>query len=511
MWESFTAGALRVLDRAGTIAAHQTGRTAVHSVDLLNALIEEQESRASAALTAHGFDPSLLDLPQGPAECERTPGDLAEQESPPLSQELRLLLIEATGLARAVLRYRPDLADALAVAGLDVASLESDLGQIVAVESAPIVLAPEDATFELATPADTVDLYRMLDASSNRAREGLRVIEDYARFVLDDPGLLRRLKEMRHRLAEATRGLDAEGVLAARDTKGDVGTAITTAQESSRESPRAVLLANFKRSEEALRSLEEYAKLVDVWVAGRFEVLRYDLYTLEKLVLTAAAAHGLLTQAHLYLLIGGLPTIGELTWLVGEALEGGTQVIQLREKRLPDRQILEYAREVRILTARAGARFILNDRPDLARLAGADGVHLGQDDLRVRDARRVLGSKGQIGVSTHSRQQIEAAIVDGAGYLGVGPVFTSETKAFHDLPGLALVETAAALTNLPWFAIGGINEASLDRVFEAGATRIAVSSAIVRADRPRAAARALRQRLDAHAESSTSPAGNPLG
>jgi thiamine-phosphate pyrophosphorylase len=95
--------------------------------------------------------------------------------------------------------------------------------------------------------------------------------------------------------------------------------------------------------------------------------------------------------------------------------------------------------------------------------------------------------------------------------LGVGPVFTSETKAFHDLPGLALVETAAALTNLPWFAIGGINEASLDRVFEAGATRIAVFSAIVRADRPRAAARALRQRLDAHAESSTSPAGNPLG
>ena len=99
----------------------------------------------------------------------------------------------------------------------------------------------------------------------------MRVVEDYVRFVLDDPGLTRRLKEVRHRLAEAARGLDADLLIGSRDTQGDVGTHIMTAAESTRESPRAVLLANFKRTAEALRTLEEYSKVVDSWVAGRFE------------------------------------------------------------------------------------------------------------------------------------------------------------------------------------------------------------------------------------------------
>ena len=102
-------------------------------------------------------------------------------------------------------------------------------------------------------------------------------------------------------------------------------------------------------------------------------------------------------------LVGGLPTLGDLTWVVGEALAGGTDVIELREKNLSDRELLSRAREIRILTAQARARFILNDRPDLARLAGADGVHLGQDDVSIRDARRIVGASLLIGVSTHSR------------------------------------------------------------------------------------------------------------
>src|SRR6185437_13863312 len=142
----------------------------------------------------------------------------------------------------------------------------------------------------------------------------------------------------------------------------------------------AVLTANFKRTAEALRSLEEYGKLVDVWLAGRFEVIRYDVYTLEKLTLTAVNALRVLGDARLMVLVGGLPTLGDLTWIVGEALAGGADVIQLREKGIPDRALLRRAREVRILTAQARARFVMNDRPDLARLAGADGVHLGQDD-----------------------------------------------------------------------------------------------------------------------------------
>jgi thiamine-phosphate pyrophosphorylase len=219
------------------------------------------------------------------------------------------------------------------------------------------------------------------------------------------------------------------------------------------------------------------------------------VYTLEKRLMAAVAARSGLGGALLYVLVGGLPTLGDLTWIVEEAIAGGADVIQYREKGLTDRVILQRAWEVRILTAQAGVRFIMNDRPDLARLASADGVHLGQDDVSVRDARRVVGPNALIGVSTHEPAQLEAAIRDGANYLGVGPVFASETKEFGAFAGLDYVRHAAEATNLPWFAIGGIGESNLDQVLDAGASRVAVSSAVVRADRPRAAAAGLKARL----------------
>jgi thiamine-phosphate pyrophosphorylase len=270
-----------------------------------------------------------------------------------------------------------------------------------------------------------------------------------------------------------------------------------TPSERIRDTPRAVLAANFKRIAEALRTLEEYSKLIDVWLAGRYEVLRYDLYTIEKLVMTAVAAQRSLGEARLMGLVGGLTTLGDLTWVVGEALAGGADVIQYRDKDLPDRELLKRAREVRILTAQARVPMILNDRVDLARLASCDGVHVGQEDLSVRDARRIMGPTAQIGVSTHNREQLDAAIVAGAGYVGVGPVFSSPTKEFAEpeLAGLTFVGLASETTALPWFAIGGINEENLDRVLEAGATRIAVSAAVVRAPSPRQAAKRLKARL----------------
>ena len=282
-------------------------------------------------------------------------------------------------------------------------------------------------------------------------------------------------------MAAALGGFDPELLIASRDVRGDVGTHIMTVSEMSRENPRAVLTANFKRTAEALRTLEEYGKLFDAWVGGRFEVLRYDVYTLEKLVVTAAAARRGLAEVRLMVLVGGLPTMGDLTWIVGEALAGGADAIQLREKGpLPDRDWLSRAREVRILTAQAKARFVVNDRPDLARLAGADAVHLGQDDLSVRDTRRIVGPGSLIGVSTHDRGQLEKAVLEGASYLGVGPVFDSPTKDFDDLAGLSFVRHAAEATNLPWFAIGGVDGSNIDRAIEAGAHRAAVGAAVVR-------------------------------
>lgn len=516
MFESFTAGALRAIERSEA-RARLRGAPAIEPFDLVAGLVDEPESRAATLLDRFGLEATRLFAALGQPETIPEADDEADIPAVPQSTELRSLLNDATNLARAFDRTRsvgtehllanllPQLgsarstpaADLLASAGLDVAGLVEALNEAEKGESEPIPLDPEMPPLELADPGEAVEIGRILDASASRAREGLRVVENYVRFVLDDPGLTRRLKEVRHRLAAALQGFDAELLLASRDVRGDVGTHIMTVSEMVRESPRAVLTANFKRTAEALRTLEEYGKLYNEWVAGRFEVLRYDVYILEKLVLAAAASHRSLAEARLMVLVGGLPTLGTLTWVVGEALAGGADVIQLREKGLTDREWLTRAREVRILTAQAKATFIVNDRPDLARLAGADGVHLGQDDVSVRDARRVVGPNMLVGVSTHDPEQLDKAVVDGASYLGVGPVFASRTKGFDDLAGPGLVRHAADATNLPWFAIGGIDETTIGEAIAAGARRAAVAAAVVRAEVPRDAAAALKAKLDA--------------
>ena len=522
--DAYTPGAQRALDRAQA-RARARGGSSVEPVDLLAALVDEAESRAAELMTLFGLDPARVLNALG-MESEQSsigsfldtvtarPAESTELIKPlPHSAALRAVFLDASMQVKALdralhvgtehllaglLAESSSAAQRLLAEGLELEGLRSHLAEQLSAQSAPMLALEEIPPLDLYDPARAVDIGRILDASANRAREGLRVVEDYARFVLDDPGLTRRLKEVRHRLAEALRGFDPDLLIGSRDTREDVGTHIMTPSEQVRENPRAVLTANFKRIAEALRTLEEYGKLVDVWLSGRFEVLRYDVYTLEKLTLTAVHAYRALGEAKLMVLVGGLPTLGDLTWIVGEALAGGADIIELREKNLADRELLSRAREVRILTAQAKARFILNDRPDLARLAGADGVHLGQDDVSVRDARRIVGPNLLIGVSTHDRAQLDAAILSGAGYLGVGPVFPSATKEFSEpeLAGLAFVQTAAETTNIPWFAIGGITEENVERVLAAGATRIAVSAAVVRAERPRRAAARLKARLE---------------
>jgi thiamine-phosphate pyrophosphorylase len=509
MRESHTPGAERVLERAEALARAR-GAGAVEPVDLAVALAEEAESRAALILAEHGLGvDELIDRLGG---SRGLPGDSLAGDGPlPRSSDLRDLLGEATmhaheadrnqsvgteHLLAGLLSAGGEVADVLVAAGMSLQAVIDRVRRTTAVDTSPLPIPDDLAAPRLSDPAEQEDIARILDASANRASEGLRVVEDYVRFVLDDPGLTRRLKEVRHRFGQAVGAFRAEQLITSRDTPGDVGTHIMTATEASRSDVRDVLVANLKRTAEALRSLEEYSKLADSWLAGRFEVLRYDIYTIEKRLMAAVAARAGLGGARLYVLVGGQPDLGTLTWVVSEAIEGGSQVIQLREKGLTDRELLTRAREVRILTAKAGVRFIMNDRPDLARLSGADGVHLGQDDVTIRDARRVVGPNALIGVSTHSIAQLETALRDGANYLGVGPVFESGTKSFGDFAGLEFVRRAAEATSIPWFAIGGIDERNLGEVLEAGATRVAVSGAVVRAERPRAAAAALRTALD---------------
>lgn len=340
------------------------------------------------------------------------------------------------------------------------------------------------------TPSDLSDTYRILDAAANRAREGLRVAEDFVRWAWNDGFLSQQLKECRHEFADSLRRLSPGSLTSARDTHGDVGTEIEAADEYRRQSPLDVATASLKRVEEALRSLEEYSKVIDTDVARRFEQLRYRLYTLEKAILTTSAARLRLADQRLCLLATESLCHHGIGPAILESLEAGVRMVQLREKSLPDRELVALARRLRGWTKDFDALFIVNDRPDIAVLANADGVHVGQDDLTVSAARKIVGPEKLVGVSTHSLEQARRAVLDGADYLGVGPVFPSSTKTFEHFPGLDFVREAAEIS-LPWFAIGGITRQNVGLLRSAGAARIAVSGAICGEVRPGEAARDL--------------------
>ena len=182
------------------------------------------------------------------------------------------------------------------------------------------------------------------------------------------------------------------------------------------------------------------------------------------------------------------------------ALAGGADILQLREKDADDGAVLATAAEFRHAADEHGALFILNDRPDLAAAAGADGVHLGQDDPAPAQARADVGDDAIVGLSTHSTAQADAAQSSGADYFCVGPVHATPTKAGRPAVGLEPVRHAAATARLPWFAIGGLNAGNVGAVLDAGARRIVVVRAITEAADPEAAARALRAALDAATE-----------
>lgn len=179
---------------------------------------------------------------------------------------------------------------------------------------------------------------------------------------------------------------------------------------------------------------------------------------------------------------------------LGSALRGGVDVVQLRDKDASEAELLGAAEELGAACRAHGALFIVNDRPDIARAAGADGVHVGQDDVPVSRARELAGPDAIVGLSTHTPEQVDAAAH--ADYIGVGPVHATPTKPGRAAVGLDLVAHAATHAKVPFFAIGGISGANLSAVLEAGAARIAVVRAITDAADPETAARALRAGLE---------------
>lgn len=330
---------------------------------------------------------------------------------------------------------------------------------------------------------------RLLDANVNRAREGLRVIEDYARFMLDDAAVALSVKQIRHELAAIAALLGVMDLLAHRDVAGDLGREAKTAAELVRCTPDDVASASLARVGEALRSISEFAKLHSTDAAIAAERLRYRLYDVEPRIRLRSRPASRFRQARLYVIV--TESLCTLPWLdtAAAALRGGAAVLQLREKSLSDGELLRRARSLRSLTREHNAQFIMNDRADIARLADADGLHVGQDDLSISEARRIGGGAMLLGVSTHTHSQIEAAAAASPDYIAVGPMFPTATKPQTHIAGPAALHFARNLTSLPLVAIGGITDENAIGIVEAGADVICVCSAVIAAEDPQSAAR----------------------
>lgn len=331
---------------------------------------------------------------------------------------------------------------------------------------------------------------RILDANLDRAREGLRILEDWCRFGLNHHELTEKLKHLRQSLVQ----WHTADLRAARDTPGDPGTSITHPQERVRSNVTQVLQANFCRVEEALRSLEEFGKIHHPEMADACKQLRYQVYTLESQVLGHQRFQQLM-KAQLYLVTSPSEN---LLGVVESALKGGLQMVQYREKQGDDCDRIVIVRQLKDLCHRYGALFLVNDRVDFAIAVDADGVHLGQQDLPVAVARNLLGSHRIIGRSTTNPEELAKAIEEGADYIGVGPVYATPTKPDKAAAGLDYVRYAAANSPLPFFAIGGIDPQNLNEVMACGGDRVAIVRAVMQAENPAAMSQHLLARLQTY-------------
>jgi thiamine-phosphate pyrophosphorylase len=327
------------------------------------------------------------------------------------------------------------------------------------------------------------EVFRALDANINRAAEGIRTLEDIARFSFNHAELTEKLRVLRHQSRKLSAHLQTE-FLAARNSCGDVGLAISKQSQLDDKSTLPQLTsAGFKRLQEALRVIEECLKLAAYYeLAKEYEALRYRTYTLEKEYndVTNRVLRRL-PKTDLYCLTAEEHSAGRPNLEVVKAMvDAGIRIIQYREK---DKKLLykyEECKKIRELTKEAGVTFIVNDDIHLAVAVGADGVHIGQEDLPIEEVRKLVGEQMIIGLSTHSPQQAQAAVTRGADYIGVGPIFTTATKRDVCAPvGLAYLEYAVQNISIPLVAIGGIKEHNIKQVRQKGATCFALVTEIV--------------------------------
>ncbi|MFC1482776.1 thiamine phosphate synthase [Candidatus Margulisiibacteriota bacterium] len=303
---------------------------------------------------------------------------------------------------------------------------------------------------------------RILDANSNRLKEGLRVIEDVVRFVFDDKRLAKKVRKIRRSVCFSKE--EYLKIIEERDVKRDVG----RKSDISTKNIFEAVVANFKRIQEAARSLEEFSDDKKL-----YKKIRFEAYALERTILR----RWMMMSRHQ---LKKNPWDGEIMVITDSlkkarfTLRRGCKVIELRDKKSIKKKVLKKAKQFRKLTRRYKAYLIINDYLDIALLSDADGVHLGQYEIPIQEARKILGEGKIVGRTTHSYRQARGAEKEGADYVGFGPLYKTPTKPDYKPIGLRGIKKVVKKLKIPVFCIGGINESTVDDVINAGGRNVAV-------------------------------------
>jgi len=332
---------------------------------------------------------------------------------------------------------------------------------------------------------------RIIDANLNRASEGLRVIEDIARLALNNVTLSERLKNMRHDMVEFDLAVNSL-LIGSRDVDGDVGANLVAPESLQKDLPLSAV-ANSRRVQESLRTLEELSrtlKISSIPEPETFRQFRFELYSIERKLLS-----GLLREDKRKRIFGLCAIIDTLALkgrkhleVTEQVIKGGAKTIQLRDKVLSKKELFAIAMNIKKICSTHNILFIVNDYLDIALACSADGVHLGKNDLPTHVARRLLPIDMILGRSVNTVEQAVDAESEGADYIGLGSIYhtLSKEKAVVITPS-RIAEVRKAV-NIPIMAIGGINKDNALEVIDAGADSIAVISAILKSQQPEKAA-----------------------
>ncbi len=326
---------------------------------------------------------------------------------------------------------------------------------------------------------------QIVDANLDRAREGLRVLEDWARFALGRKDLVKIFKNFRQTLGKHHLKIYKES----RNFINDNCTGLSHPEQFNRNNVSCIISSNAARVQEALRVIEEFSRDHNQNLCKISSEIRYEIYNLEIALLKAQTNNSLqkiLNENDLYFITLDTKNLFEK---IKNVLEGGVKIIQYRTKKGNDAEMLGEAFKIRELCKQYKALFIINDRIDIAYACNADGVHLGQNDLDIKYAREILGFSKIVGVSANNVLSIQTAIKEGCDYLGIGPLFKTTTKQGGIPLGIENLKKLTKDITVPWFAIGGIKYENLSILKTNKIKKIAIISDIINDKSPTKKAR----------------------